>query len=199
MTARRVFGSLAARLVAGALAASLFAIAAKPAAALAPVDYGPAWWLPASPANYTPADRPRSSPITRIVIHVTNLTYAQTLARFRNPRFGVSAHYVIRSSDGRVTEMVPERDIAWHAGNRLYNATSIGIEHEGRMTDCRWFTDAMYRASARLVASRARRYGIPIDRQHIVGHSQVPDPFHPGMLGGYGHHTDPGPCWDWNK
>lgn len=161
-------------------------------------DYAPATWLPASPSNHGFADRPRSSPVTRIVIHVTNLTFGQTIAKFRDPRAGVSAHYVIRSSDGRVVEMVRERDIAWHAGNRLYNVTSIGIEHEARLSDCTLFSEPMYRSSARLVAHLARRYRIPVDRSHIIGHSDVPDPFRLGRLGGFGHHMDPGPCWDWN-
>ena len=34
-------------------------------------------------------------------------------------------------SAGQVAQMVPERDIAWHAGNWPYNETSIGIEHAG--------------------------------------------------------------------
>ena len=42
-----------------------------------------------------------------------------------------------------------------------------------------------------------RRYDIPIDRQHIIGHADVPDPSHPGELGGSDHHTDPGPYWKW--
>src|SRR5581483_3287784 len=33
----------------------------------------------------------------------------------------------------------------------------------------------------------------------IIGHSEVPDPNHPGQFGGAGHHTDPGQYWDWTK
>ena len=36
-----------------------------------------------------------------------------------------------------------------------------------------------------------------MDRQHVIGHSEVPDPDNPGLFGGSGHHTDPGPYWDW--
>jgi hypothetical protein len=52
----------------------------------------------------------------------------------------------------------------------------------------------MYRASARLVTYLAGKYGVPLDRQHILGHDNVPGPTTaniPGM------HTDPGPYWDW--
>ena len=155
--------------------------------------------MPASRANYYRANRPFSSPITRIVIHTTESPYAAAIGFFAHSGAHASAHYVIRSSDGAITQMIHDRDIAWHAGNPQYNATSIGIEHEAYVHDCSWYTDAMYQSSARLVAFLVRQYGIPIDRAHIIGHNQVPDPFHPGEFGGYAHHTDPGPCWNWPK
>jgi hypothetical protein len=60
----------------------------------------------------------------------------------------VSSHYVVRSSDGQITQMVAEKDTAWHA--RSANPYSIGIEHEGYVDQPSWFTDAMYRSSAAL-------------------------------------------------
>ena len=54
-----------------------------------------------------------------------------------------------------------------------------------------------YAASAKLVAWLVRRYDIPVDRKHIIGHSQVPDPNDPALFGGSDHHTDPGPHWRW--
>jgi hypothetical protein len=44
-----------------------------------------------------------------------------------------------------------------------------------------------------------RRYRVPIDRRHLIGHNQVPDPLHPGLFGGVSHHTDPGRYWDWSR
>ena len=55
----------------------------------------------------------------------------------------------------------------------------------------------MYRSSARLSAYLVRKYRIPIDRQHIVGHYQVPGCS--GYGGGAGCHTDPGRYWNWDK
>jgi photosystem II stability/assembly factor-like uncharacterized protein len=162
-------------------------------------DYPGARWIPASPANFQRADRPFTSPITRIVIHTTEAPYAATIRYFSHPDGNASAAYIIRSSDGAITQMVHERDIAWHSGNRQFNATSIGIEHEAFVHDCAWYTSAMYRSSARLVAFLTRKYGIPIDRQHIIGHYQVPDPFHAGEFGGFAHHVDPGACWNWRR
>jgi N-acetyl-anhydromuramyl-L-alanine amidase AmpD len=150
-------------------------------------DYGPATWVAASSSNYTVANRESDYPINYIVIHVTEGSYSGTISWFQNPSAQVSAHYVVRSSDGAVTQMVREKDIAWHAGNWTYNTQSIGIEHEGYTSTCSWFTDAMYKSSAALTRNIALKYGIPMDRNHIIGHNEVPG----------ATHTDPGSCWNW--
>ncbi len=89
-------------------------------------DYGPAQWIAASPANYTVADRPHDYPIDMIVIHDIEGTVASAIADFQNPAWQASAHYVV-SNSGQVTQMVAEKDIAWHAGNWDYNTRAIGI------------------------------------------------------------------------
>jgi N-acetyl-anhydromuramyl-L-alanine amidase AmpD len=160
-------------------------------------DYAGALWEPASPLNYTVADRPAADPITRLVIHVAEGSWASTYSWFRNPRAEAAAHYVV-SSTGRVAQMVPDRDIAWHAGNWAYNERSVGIEHAG-FTNVTRFPDAEYRGSAKLAAWLADTYLIAPDRAHVIGHSQVPDPNHPGQWGGVDHHTDPGGTWDWAR
>jgi hypothetical protein len=171
---------------------------ARPSQTATPGEEPGTVWVPASSAIYNTADRPYDSAITRIVIHETQGSYASTVSWFQNPRAGGSAHFVIRSSDGAITQMVHEKDVAWHSGNRTYNWSSIGIEHEGYVGDCTWNTDAMYRSSAQLVAELAAKYSIPVDRAHIIGHDEVPDPNHPGQYGGADHHTDPGACWNWD-
>ena len=160
-------------------------------------DYPGALWEPASRANYTVADRPLTNPVTRLVIHVAEGGWASTYTWFRNPAAQASANYVV-SATGRVAQMVPDRDIAWHAGNWAYNETSIGIEHAG-YTNRTVFPDAQYRGSARLAAWLADRYLITPDRRHVIGHNEVPDPFHKGLWGGADHHTDPGRTWDWAR
>ncbi|WP_433235199.1 N-acetylmuramoyl-L-alanine amidase [Streptosporangium sp. CA-135522] len=158
-------------------------------AQVASADYPDAAWVAASSSNYTASSRPSSYAVDRVIIHVTQGSYAGTISWFQNPSAQVSAHYVVRSSDGAITQMVREKDIAWHAGNWSYNTRSVGIEHEGYVSDASWFTDAMYRASAALTRNICDRYGIPKDRSHILGHVEVPG----------ADHTDPGPYWDWNK
>jgi hypothetical protein len=161
-------------------------------------DYGPADWAPASANNYTPSGRPSIYIPNRIVIHVTQGSYASAIQEFQNPAAQASAHFVVRSDDGAVTQTVREQDVAWHAGNWDYNTKSLGIEHEGFVDNPGWFTDSMYRASAQLSASIVKKYSIPIDRRHIVGHNEVPDPLNPSLTGGRDHHTDPGQFWNWN-
>jgi N-acetyl-anhydromuramyl-L-alanine amidase AmpD len=162
-------------------------------------DYPAAAIYAADPANYTAANRPYSDLINKIIIHVTQGAWAGALNWFTRPIAQASAHYVVRSSDGFVGQSVREKDIAWHSGNWLYNQTSIGIEHEGYFDNPNWFTDTMFRSSAQLAAYLANKYQIPIDRQHIIGHNEVPDPNNPGGLGGAGHHVNcPGYYWYWD-
>ncbi|CAN5799318.1 hypothetical protein BH18ACT11_BH18ACT11_02420 [soil metagenome] len=108
-----------------------------------------------------------------------------------------SAHYTVRSSDGFIGQSVHEPDVAWHAGWWRTNTHSIGIEHEGYINKPGWFTDAMYRSSAKLSAYLAVKYHIPIDRKHIIGHNEVPGC--PGGGGGVDCHTDPGKYWRWSR
>ncbi|MET7999774.1 N-acetylmuramoyl-L-alanine amidase [Nonomuraea glycinis] len=156
-------------------------------AAVASTDYPPATWVAANSGNYRVSSRETSYNIDRIVIHVTQGSYAGTISWFQNPSAAVSAHYVIKSSNGAVTQMVRDKDVAWHAGNSSYNNRSIGIEHEGFVNDASWFTEAMYRSSAALARYMCDKYGIPKTRTGIIGHNQVPG----------ATHTDPGSHWNW--
>lgn len=156
-------------------------------------------FYPANSANYTPASRPISGQIDKIIIHMTQGSWSSALNWFQDPAAQASAHYTIRSWDGFLGQSVYEKDIAWHAGNWYYNQTSIGIEHEGFVSNPAWFTEALYDSSAWLSAYLCNKYGIPVDRDHIISHSEIPDPFDPGQYGGAGNHTDPGFYWDWYK
>jgi hypothetical protein len=159
-------------------------------------DYGPATWAPADPANYSVVSRPHDYPVQMIIIHDTESSYATAIQDFQDPTWAASAHYVV-SEQGDITQMVHEKDIAWHAGNWDYNTRAIGIEHEGYAWICCYYTTAEYDASARLAASICSRWGVPMDRTHVIGHNEVPDPNDPTLFGGSDHHTDPGPYWDW--
>ncbi|WSA81671.1 N-acetylmuramoyl-L-alanine amidase [Streptomyces sp. NBC_01799] len=154
-------------------------------------------FVPAASANGQVSNRPANNiRIDSIVIHDTESSYESAISSFQTPGGG-SAHYVIRSSDGAVTQMVPTKDLSFHAGNYSTNMHSIGIEHEGyAASGGTWYTQAQYETSAELVAYLADRFDIPLDRQHIVGHDNVPGP-NSSLVSGM--HWDPGPSWDWER
>lgn len=159
-------------------------------------------WIPAPYEEFGDSDygnhdlgnRPASQSIRYIVIHDTEGAWDGVIDLVQDPTY-VSWNYSLRSTDGHIAQHVKAKDVAWHAGNWYVNAKSIGLEHEGFLAHPdSWYTEAMYRSSARLVRYLAAKYGIPLDRQHILGHDNVPGPTTatvPGM------HTDPGPYWDW--
>ncbi|GAB3005182.1 N-acetylmuramoyl-L-alanine amidase [Amycolatopsis acidiphila] len=177
-----------------------------PAAARGDVEAPPdvsAEWIPApyqqtgdgagDYGNYDKAERPQSQQVTHIVIHDTECSYDAALALVQDPTY-LGWHYTLRSSDGHIAQHIQTKDVGWHAGNWYVNAKSIGVEHEGFGAQGTWYTEAMYRTSAKLVRYLADRYGIPLDRRHIIGHDNVPGTI-PSTVAGM--HWDPGPYWDW--
>ncbi|MER6444282.1 N-acetylmuramoyl-L-alanine amidase [Streptomyces venezuelae] len=154
----------------------------------ASVDYAPAVWVEASESNYTVSDRPEEYPIEYVVIHLTTDILPVMFDKFKDPAERVSAHYMISATGTRIAQCVRERDVAWHSGSVWYNHRSIGIEHEG-WTDQPVYTDKMYETSAVLTATICAKYDVPVDRDHILGHVEVP----------LSTHDDPGTVWDWDK
>ncbi len=151
-----------------------------------PADYG----------NYDQANRPQDMAIKYIVIHDTEGSYQSAINHFQDTTSYVSCNYVIRSSDGDVTQMVQNKDVAWCAGDWYTNMHGINVEHEGFAAQGQpWYTEQMYQSSAKLVRHLAQQYNIPLDREHIIGHDEVPA-ISPAFLAG--QHWDPGPYWDWN-
>jgi N-acetyl-anhydromuramyl-L-alanine amidase AmpD len=143
--------------------------------------------------NHDLADRPESQQIKYIVIHDTEGQWDGVLDLVQDPTY-VSWQYSLRSADGHVAQHVKAKDVAWQAGNWYINSTSIGLEHEGFAAQGTWYTEAMYRSSAKLVRYLAAKYRIPLDRAHIIGHDNVPGTI-PSTV--QGMHWDPGPYWDW--
>jgi len=158
-------------------------------------DYPSASWVPADPSNYTVANRTHDYPIDLIIVHDIEGSAGSAIQVFQTPGYAASAHYVV-DYNGAITQMVLEKDVAWHAGNWDYNTRAIGIEHAGFASQ-NLYTYPEYDNSAMLAASICSRYGVPLDRNHVIGHYQVPDPNNPSLFGGSDHHTDPGPYWNW--
>ena len=172
-------------------------------------DYPNAIWIPAPPCNF----EERTKEVSAVVIHYTEGSYAGCISWFQNCDSQVSAHYVIRSSDGQVAQMVREADKAWHA--RTANGYTIGIEHEAYGDIISFFTEAMYQSSADLVRNICSRYDVidghrTFDRDTLDNGTTLNNGVHPQggedacvKIRGHQHypdqtHTDPGPFWNWN-
>mgnify|MGYP006151030153 CR=1 FL=1 len=164
-------------------------------------DYGPAIWNPAPPCNYSSRNGVAVSAIT---IHTVQGSYAGAISWAQNCDSNVSYHYVIRSSDGQVTQMVSEADKAWHVGSE--NPYTIGYEHEGYVNNAAWYTEAMYNSSADLSRDIINSgYGIPGVRTYYgASSSSVQVLGNCTKIKGHQHypnqsHTDPGINWNWEK
>ena len=176
--------------------------------AVAPGHYPHVQWIP-SPNHSSRL----GSHIRYVIIHDIEGRQATAVQIFKSAASQVSAHYVLRASDGHIVKMVRESQDAWHAGHGWFNRHSIGIEHEGfafRKRGGGFYTDTQYQASARLVCAIVHHYNIPVDRKHIFGHMNVPANLSShtvcsdaraltGACGGVDHHQDPGRYWNWKK
>ncbi|MEV0402767.1 peptidoglycan recognition family protein [Actinoallomurus sp. NPDC050550] len=148
---------------------------------------------PSKYGNHEKANRPAQQKIDFIVIHDTESSYASAVKSVQDPTY-LGWHFTIRSKDGHIAQHVRVKDVGKHAGNWYINSKSIGVEHEGYVAKGAWYTEAMYRASAKLVGHLAATYGVPLDRGHILGHDNVPGR---AMSAVSQMHQDPGPYWDW--
>ncbi|WP_344075771.1 N-acetylmuramoyl-L-alanine amidase [Streptomyces crystallinus] len=153
-------------------------------------------FVPASTANYNVASRPDTFGIRQIIVHDTEGSYEGSVQTFQDPAKSVSTHYLIKADGSLVTQMVATKDEAYHAGNKSFNMHGIGVEHVGyAIKEGSWYSEQQYESSAQLVKYLANRFNIPLDREHIVGHDDVPGPVDKLVSG---QHWDPGPYWDWN-
>lgn len=175
-------------------------------------DYPGAIFQAAASCNYTTGRG--GATVTAVTIHYTQGTYAGSIAWFRNCSAQASAHYVIRSVDGQVTQMVPEADKAWHVG--VANSYTIGIEHEALGNIYSYFTTAMYVSSANLVKNICSRrsninphrvfYRDTLDDGTVLNYGlhSLGSATACTQIRGHQHfpsqtHTDPGQYWDWNR
>jgi autotransporter-associated beta strand protein len=184
-------------------------------------DYAPAHWTPPSCTKwYTSGSGHQFCVIHDMEGYYAGaISYLNSCATDTNGNFTVSAsvNYLINgvqngpgennSSDpvaGDITQSVRESNYAWHAV--CWNRYMFGTEHEGFVSNPAWFTEAMYQASAGLHRHLCDTYGIPKDRNHIVGHGEWQNSawttwmaaHYPSISTTCNSHTDPGIFWDWS-
>lgn len=138
-------------------------------------------------------DRPDDAIIDMLVLHYTDMESGEAaIARLCDRQAKVSAHYVVEE-DGRLFQLVPEEDRAWHAGVSSWrgregvNAHSIGIEliNPGHSCGYRAFPEVQMQALIPLCQAIVKRHGIPA--RNVVAHSDIAPM----------RKTDPGELFDW--
>ncbi len=170
-------------------------------------DYPPAKWVPGTPDCYYTSGNGK----VFVVVHDMEGYYASVVSGFKT-RTDASVHYCLNSAQdnagdgpaGEVTQMVEEKYYAWHAV--CLNRYSLGIEHEGFVSNPAWFTDEMYLSSANLVRHMCDKFNIPMDRNHIIAHGEWQNASwvnwvavnYPAISPSCNSHTDPGKYWDWS-
>ena len=119
-----------------------------------------------------------------ICIHVMAGTMQSTDFWFKNNASQVSSHYGV-SLTGDVHQYVDEKMSAWANGlvvnptaqivkdniNLSQNKISISIEHEGY--DLSTGPQTQLNSSAQLIKNICSRWDIPLNRKHIIGHSEI--------------------------
>ena len=164
-------------------------------------EYGPAIWVATPSCNRSSRS---GTAVSAVTVHTIQGSYAGAISWAQNCSSNVSYHYVARSSDGQITQMVLEAQKAWHVGNA--NPYTIGIEHEGYVNNASWYTNAMYVGSANLVKDITQSgYGIlPIRTYFGAASSGINTLGACTKIKGHQHfpsqnHTDPGINWNWKK
>ncbi len=195
-------------------------------AATAQPDYGPAHWVPTSGCTkwYTSGNGHNFCVIHDMEgYYWTSISYLNRCDTNSAGNYNVSAsvYYLVNGlqngSDtlnhrennptdpvaGDITQSVREQNYAWHA--TCWNRYMFGTEHEGFVTTPVWYSEAMYQASADLHRHLCDTYGIPKDRNHIIGHDEKKNAGWVGWMQtnwpaidpSCNTHTDPGQYWDW--
>jgi N-acetylmuramoyl-L-alanine amidase len=140
--------------------------------------------------------RDPSAPLQYIVLHYTGMeTGEAALQRLCDPASKVSAHYLIEE-DGRVFNLVDEKDRAWHAGKSKWhnvsdiNSASVGIElvNPGHQFGYRTFPTAQIAAAKKLIFEVAARHNMNL-KTCVLAHADVAP----------GRKEDPGELFPWKE
>ena len=130
--------------------------------------------------------------IDRIVIHHNGTTNKDAAMNtwLKSGSAHTSAHYEVTPTE--IIGCISESDAAWHCGGTggrdvpkmsYPNQRSIGIENVNLTGAPKWeVAHATVVNCAKLVADICKRYGIPCDRSHILGHREVTATDCPGGL-----------------
>lgn len=142
-----------------------------PAARTADDPTVPGQWLGKWSAN----SEPRTGKIQYFVVHHAADTHDPDtqVQRFMsaNDR-DVSCTWFV-GADGVARKIVHPDDRQWTTG-RIIDQQAVTVETQNTTGDPSWgISDASHESIAQLVVWASKRYGFPIDRAHVIGHSEA--------------------------
>ena len=138
--------------------------------------------------------RPRGTRINSIVIHYTGMkTFNEAYKKLCDKKSKVSSHYLI-DRDGKVINLVDEKDRAWHAGKSHWkgidnlNNNSIGIELENPGHEFGYVSFSKKQMTALVLLCKKIKSKYNIKADWVLGHSDIAP----------NRKLDPGEKFNWN-
>ena len=125
-----------------------------------------------------------------ILHHTSDSNVEDSLRTLTSPARRVSSHYLI-ARDGRILQLVDDRDRAWHAGDSYWsgiedlNSASIGIELDNNGAEP--FGEPLIQSLLALLADIKARFNIPA--ANFIGHGDIAP----------GRKVDPSVLFPWRR
>ena len=108
-----------------------------------------------------------------VLHHMASTSFQGVLNMWATASRVGSANYAI-SNEGEVVGVVPEEYRSWSLSSAAWDSRSITFEIENESAGGSWpVSTAAHEATAKVVSDLARRYGIPLDRDRVLGHREV--------------------------
>jgi hypothetical protein len=163
-------------------------------------DYGPALY------RQSPFEGARTQgPPTHISIHQMEGFYEGSISTFLTGSAQASAHYLIRDSDGQVTQMVQESRRANHTFRN--NEYTLGIEQEGFNGKPGWYSTNTYTQVIAITKNMCARWSIPCTsvyrgvatNSENIQAASLRIKGHQHYSGQGGNRGDPGSFFSWTR
>lgn len=120
----------------------------------------------------TSDSQPRTADVDMFILHhAATTSLAAILALFQPGGRTVSANYAM-GNDGTLVGTVDESRRAWTSASS-YDNRAITIEVANLSTNGWTISEGSHEKLAELAADLNKRFGVPLDRDHILGHREL--------------------------
>jgi peptidoglycan hydrolase-like protein with peptidoglycan-binding domain len=122
----------------------------------------------------TPNKGPRTvRKVDKIILHHwAGTDFPGTLRMWATAARKASCNYAI-GNEGQRVGVVPEELRSWSVSNANMDSSAITFEIENESVNGWTISDAAFESTAQIMADLSRRFGIPLDRNHVIGHREV--------------------------